>query len=62
MFISHEFQKKNEITVFDFQPEKETFFINLNQSFGDHCVYIAMLDKIIMGKHSFQKKKILSEC
>ena len=31
MKIGHEFQKKNEITVFDFQPEKGTFFINLHQ-------------------------------
>lgn len=60
MKIGHEFQKKNEITVFDFQPEKGTFFINLHQSFDDHCVYIAMLEDY--WKTQFSGKKVLSDC
>lgn len=55
MKIGHEFQKKNEIAVFDFQPEKGTFSINLHQSFDDHGVYIAMLDDY--GKTQLSEKK-----
>ena len=47
MKIGHEFQQKNEITVFDFQPEKETFFMCL------HCHAGQLWENTVFRKKRF---------